>query len=348
MRSAADSGLAELTGSSADAPETGTSLSAAELAPFEAIDRIATVEMRRKGQPGGYISTLYDAARGALPVSYEIAVKLAEPLDRVAIVTGVVEATHFPYGETDGPVGAFVLARSLSLAGARPVIYVEDELKAVFGAMSDVSGFTEYELRIVGASELLDDPEFGDHQAAELDAAIAVESLGVNGAGVCHTTSGVAYAGPAGPYGDQLVAAMNGRDKLTIGIGDGGNEIGFGAVREVVRASVPHASFCGCPCGGGTAASTATALLYPVAVSNWGAYAVAAALALVLDNPELVHTPKSEEVLLSAAAAAGCRDGVTLDPLPLQDGVAMEASMGVVGILREIMLQANRSYSRPI
>lgn len=318
-----------------------------ELVPFEALDRTVTIEMRRSGQPRGYVPTLYSAARGPLPITYEIARSLMGVEGSVVIVTGVYEKTYFPYGETDGPVGAFVLARALAQMGSRPAILIERQLAAAFEAMSRAAGFSGYDLEIVTTDDL-ESGAIEQWAETKFAAAVTIEALGANELGTMHTTSGIAYSTPTASYGDRLVRSMNRLGKPTIGIGDGGNEIGFGAIKDAVLSSVPYAGHCKCPCGAGLAASTATSHLFPVAVSNWGAYAVVAALALCSENPSLTYTPEEEKLLLEAVAAAGCHDGITLEAVPRQDGISLETSMAIVSILQEIMTQARMAYSRPI
>ena len=72
---------------------------------------------------------------------------------------------------------------------------------------------------------------------------------------------------------DYIVELAQSENIPTIGIGDGGNEIGMGAIKEAVAAFVPH--------GNVLCAETATDVLIPAGVSNWGCYAVAAALAIL-------------------------------------------------------------------
>ena len=55
-----------------------------------------------------------------------------------------------------------------------------------------------------------------------------------------------------------------------MGIGDGGNEVGMGKVRQQVMQHIPN--------GEKIASSVCTDQLIAAGVSNWGAYALAAAL----------------------------------------------------------------------
>src|SRR5438105_1421024 len=99
----------------------------------EAIDRLCTVEMRVQGLPRGKINRLYDAARQARgePLSLAAAHGLQARVgrgDTVFIATGAGSAPWLPYGETDGPPGAALVARAVDRAlGARPVYLCQAE-----------------------------------------------------------------------------------------------------------------------------------------------------------------------------------------------------------------------------
>jgi hypothetical protein len=134
-----------------------------------------------------------------------------------------------------------------------------------------------------------------------------------------------------------LAEAARGQGVLTIGIGDGGNEVGFGAVRQQIAASLPLAGRClnGCPSGVVTA--IAADIMVSASVSNWGAYAVAAALAVLRREPSLLHTPELERELIAASVAAGARDGATFAADLLVDGIDCNGHTSFVGLLRSIV-----------
>ena len=73
-----------------------------------------------------------------------------------------------------------------------------------------------------------------------------------------------------------------------------GNEIGMGAVADAVHKYVPHGEI--------ICAQLATDVLLPAGVSNWGCYAIQAALAILSGKPELLHTSALERRLVEAAA----------------------------------------------
>jgi NaMN:DMB phosphoribosyltransferase len=78
----------------------------------------------------------------------------------------------------------------------------------------------------------------------------------------------------------------------TIGVGDGGNEIGMGKLAvETIAANIPL--------GGEIACRTATTDLLVVGVSNWGGYALAAGLLALAGRFDLVDVldPQGERRL---------------------------------------------------
>jgi hypothetical protein len=111
---------------------------------------------------------------------------------------------------------------------------------------------------------------------------------------------------------------------VTIGVGDGGNEIGMGTVRRrLVRA-------------GGLIARTASVVgvdhLVVAGTSNWGAYGIVAALARATGEA-LLHTPETERRLIEACVEAGAFDGVTRRREATVDGFGVDAHAAVVELL---------------
>jgi len=124
----------------------------------------------------------------------------------------------------------------------------------------------------------------------------------------------------------------------SIGIGDGGNEIGMGNIGEVARKSVPYGEVCQCPCGGGIVATTGTDVLLPASVSNWGCYAVAAAAAVRIGKPELVHTPVAESRILDAMSMFGLVDGKMGYTEPSVDGLSAAMHTAMTSLIVETAL----------
>ncbi|MCY4452024.1 MAG: DUF4392 domain-containing protein [Immundisolibacterales bacterium] len=311
--------------------------------PYDNVERLATVEMRAHNMLQGYIPRLYAIVRGENPITYDISREfLGMRNARVAIVTGIVVEKLLPKGEVDGPVGAAVLGRALSRLGHDVDILVEKEMDDVVASLIETLGF---EGSIVHTTDR--SPEDLARWADDYDVAVTIEKLGRNREGVRHSVMGSPLAKSGDYYIDDFIEAMNEKGKLTVGIGDGGNEIGFGKIYDHVRGMVAFGADCGCPCGGGTATTTATGYLFPAAISNYGAYALTTALALGASDGDLLVDGETVRELVEACVSRGCLDGGTVKPDFIgDDGVPIDAVMRYVDQLGSIFAQWMSTFDR--
>jgi hypothetical protein len=100
---------------------------------------------------------------------------------------------------------------------------------------------------------------------------------------------------------EALIAEARRRGIRALGIGDMGNEMGFGLIEDTVRKTVARADVCQCPCGQGMASAVTTDVLVPASISNWGAYGIEAGLAMLRGRPDVFHDAATERAMLSAA-----------------------------------------------
>ena len=107
------------------------------------------------------------------------------------------------------------------------------------------------------------------------------------------------------------------------------NEIGMGAVRDAVQAHVPHGPI--------LCAELATDVLIPAGVSNWGAYAVVAGLAIHHARAEIAHSPAQERALVEACPALGLVDGTTGRLEATVDGMDLHVHTSIVQLLGEVV-----------
>src|ERR1700736_279775 len=320
------------------------------------IARLITVEMRNRGMPAGKIIPLYEAARaeaGDQPLAYLAASGLLARTrrhDTVIIVTGAGSGPLIPKGENDGPVGAAVLARALYWGvGCTPVLVCEQHHAEPVVASCEAAGV---ELRTVDLATSthaggalvtapVDQQEIPAWSEALLDrlqpaAIIAIERLGPNSKGIVHGATGLAGWDPLVDLAPLFAAAAE-RGVFSVGIGDAGNEIGFGRIADDVRRIQPHGGRCQCEGGAGMATVTATDVLVVAAVSNWGAYGIEACLGLLLGKDDLQHTPREAERIILRCLDAGGLEAMFCTQRYFVDGIAGDSSVSLVQLLREMV-----------
>lgn len=305
----------------------------------ENIDRLITTESRLPSLVRGTTHKLYNAARqNHLPLTYQIAKviiksikdKIPEKL-KVGIFTGVWHPEHLPDGENDGPIGAVVLARTLKRIGARVTIAVENEVIPVIEALCEHLNFTVEIVPLSRKSE-----EDNAKLAKKLDSAIFIEKIGPSAKGVYHFATGYARKNQDAPL-RLLLEKLNKKDKLTIGIGDMGNEIGFGKIYNAVREINPFGKVCHCEKEDGLATVLTTKYILPVGVSNIGAYGLVAALSLLEKNLDLLHKPEDELGLIKICTKYNCIDGGFGKAHDYVDGISAKSVAAYVQLLNEMV-----------
>lgn len=333
----------------------------------EYIDRLCSVEMRTQGDlPRGVTHRLYDAARraqGGLPLTYQAAQALAKRVqrgDRVLIVTGAGAPPGLPRGETDGPLGAASLARAADLAlGARPIVATEERHVPPIAAAVEAAGIslldqaTAFARPHAGVLEAFPlGAEQGKTAAADLfdrygpTAVIFIEKAGPNGKGMFHSILGYGRGPDVMASAYWLVDEARRRGALSIGIGDGGNEIGFGKIQQAVREIQPYGARCQCPCGGGIATVVDCDILVAAAISNWGAYGVCAYLAYLSGDAEVLQDEDTERSMLETCVAAGGADGATGGQTLHVDGTPLGVQLALVRMLRTIVVNGMKVVRR--
>jgi hypothetical protein len=320
----------------------------------QAIETLCTVEMREPGESYGVIRPLYEAgkeAQGGFPT--ELAVKaLTDRVgkgDVVVIATGAYFPNYMPRGENDGPLGAASLAYALNLGlGAIPLVLCEEPIVEPVEASCQAIGLGVRPLEVASkipyavAVESFPTDESAEQAAQHIlgnlepRAIISVEKLGLNSKGVAHSaTGGPAMEGRARI--EVLVSAARDAGVLTIGVGDNGNEIGFGVISDAVREYKEYGRVCRCPCGGGLACVDVCDVLITASVSNWGAYGLSAGLAVALEKPYLLHDYATELRMIDACVSAGACDGAYGMYTVSVDGVPGPLSGYLVEMLRFIV-----------
>ncbi len=264
------------------------------------------------------------------------------------ILTGAGGPPSLPRGETDGPLGAAVLARGLVLAfGAKPVLIAEARFRgpivAALNALADGSRASRWR-RSVRFVAFPASRESARSAAKTLwdgimpAAVIAVERLGPNRRGIVHNAAGQDVTAAHAPV-EVFLSLARQNEVLTVGVGDRGNELGFGSItgRRSSIASLHRP--CACPCRSSIACAVPTDLLVVASVSNWGAYAIVANLAMRRGDLRLLHRPADEIRMLSACVAAGARDGLLWERRLTVDGLSGRVQRTIVMLLQEAVMR---------
>jgi hypothetical protein len=220
----------------------------------------------------------------------------------------VLIGTGFPVldtFETDGPVGALILYKALTLLGATPVLVCGNPRARAFK--------DDYNVCVISVG----DKEAGLSEAKKAlihykpQAIIAIECPGAAENGNYHNMRGEDISDRSACF-DFFI---NEASCPTIAIGDGGNEIGMGNVNDLLAKLdiIPAATTCD--------------NLILSDVSNWGVYGILAFLSLWSKKDLLNET--CPEQILKYISKLGSVDGVTRknelteDSLPASEGIAL-------------------------
>lgn len=333
----------------------------------ENIDHLCATEMRFAGElPRNVVWPLYMAARekqGGEPLVFQAASRLQQSVsvgDVVFVVTGSGSKYGLTRGETDGPLGAASLSRALDLGlNAKIVVICEEAHSGPVIATVEAAGLSVleedylYKRAHTAVVEILPaGPEGGSAFAKRVlqhydpRALIFVEKTGPNEHGVHHSIMGTAKPSDEVGHAHFLAELAREQGRLTIGIGDGGNEIGFGLIQSDVRRIQPFGETCQCPCQGGVATCTTTDVLVACSVSNWGAYGVSAQLAFQLGRPEVLQSEEMEAFMLQRCVAAGGTDGAYASQILYVDGTSSRVQNGLIAMLHEIVENGLKTVHR--
>ena len=298
-------------------------------------------------------ANLCTACAGDFAAACRSLAETAEPA--VGVVTGfLIPHAEPPAAETDGPLGALFLARVLTALAARVVLATDAFGLAALQAGLETCGL-EAAIPVVVLPNFerargMTAAEYWEtfaEQVGRLTHLVAIERVGPS-----HTSESVrSQPGATEPVVERFVAEVRAEDHdrchnmrgldittraspahrlfeeahrqmpriTTIGIGDGGNEIGMGKIPwDVIRRNIPR--------GGRVACRVATDYLIVSGVSNWGAYGLAAGVSLLRGvAPDLrVFSAEREAELLGIMVERGpLVDGATGRPTRTVDGLGL-------------------------
>ncbi len=221
--------------------------------------------------------------------------------------------------ETDGPPGAIAIGRALGNLG-RKVTYVTDECTApVLRQWAGDSDVIEFPIAGVEESR--------QHAAQMLEQLqpsllISIERCGRNrndeylnmrARDITPNTARLDYLFDGGVP--------------SVGIGDGGNEIGMGNLVDIIPGvdSLPD-----------DPAVSRVDRLVIASVSNWGGYGLAAALSQI-SGSNLLPSADDEAHMVQGMIDAGAVDGTTGDAVPTVDNFSMEENGALLARLHRLL-----------
>lgn len=241
------------------------------------------------------------ALRPYLPPDFcrRAAAFIAERPGPVLIATGFCT---FGRAETDGPLGAVALGDALRRLGYR-VGYLTDRVGR--DAVDAIRG---------PDTDLIEVPVAGPEATLELAREILrrwqpVLLVSIERCGLTRTGRYLTMRGADITAETACLDAFFWLHDRTVGIGDGGNEIGMGNLYDVVR-QIP-----GLPAD---PAATRVTHLVIASVCNWGAYGLVAELSR-LAGKNLLHDPEVGRRRLETLIQVGAVDGITGRPEPSVD-----------------------------
>jgi hypothetical protein len=317
----------------------------------ESADRLVSAQVFMAGG-GADLTTrnitkeLYETARARQeePLSALAARGLLDrvkPRDTVLICAGFFDPPSM-ITEGDGPIGAAHLGRALAIAlDATPVFLTEVTNIPRMAALVRATGLDIVDLDLAKTTPfkaamvpLPIDPKRAALVAKDIfdrakpKAMVSIEKPAPTPTGTYHTGPGLDVSDVVGKV-DIFVDEAHARGVLTIGIGDGGNEVGMGMILKDVCEIVPTGKIMG--------TKVSTDILVVSAIANWGAYAIEACLAAALHLPEALHPLAVERRVADASSHAGLIDPTSGIAHGWVDGTPPICSESILELLRAMV-----------
>jgi len=245
---------------------------------------------------------MVEHAQGGL--SSAVQAILEHPNPHIGIVTGFyIEYAEPPSPETDGLGGMAHMAAAFAAAGITVTVITDAPCaKAVWAVIDAIPEKVDLEVVAVSEKSVKRLRQRLEEGAEPLTHLIAIERVSPASDGKPHREHGWDMTRQTAPLHLLFEEVGWTRPWTTIGIGDGGNEIGMGSLpQEIINRDIPNGEM--------IAATTSTDHLIVAGVSTWGGYGIVAALALANKEksaPLLKYMNRSfDHAVLKAAVEIG-------------------------------------------
>jgi D-glutamate cyclase len=268
--------------------------------PVEPQAVVNDIERVVQADVGRNIGALCEAARGGL---WRAASALAAaPQCRVGLITGFfVPSGTPPAAETDGPVGTALLARGLAALGIPCRLATDEPCRNACTVALSAAGAAGVPVDWVAVGAPLD-ALIQTWRAAGISHAVSIERCGRSIDCTPRNMRGIDISADTAPLDELFMAGP----WATIAVGDGGNELGMGALPRALIAR--HVEL-----GETIACVTPANHLIVAGVSHWGAYALLGALAVVRPDWRRLLLACLDEALDRQTLEATLRDGPAVD-----------------------------------
>ncbi len=222
--------------------------------------------------------------------------------------------------ETDGPIGAIAIGNALKKIGYQ-VTYITDEfsqppIKKVLSADDNLEIFPmqNHEQSAITADKMISD--------LNPSLIISIERCGPTVNGDYLNSRGKKIE----EFNSKTEYLLN-NNIPSIGIGDGGNEIGMGNLKHIIKNSTELSNP---PC------ITTTDLLIPASTSNWGGYGLVAGLSKITNKNLLPSIPEDEKLIKDFVDAGGV-DGITATSSYKVDSFELEVNSSILNRLHKLI-----------
>ncbi|MBC3765126.1 glutamate cyclase domain-containing protein [Neptunicella marina] len=241
---------------------------------------------------------------------------IARAAELLQLADGVIFiGTGFPVGntfETDGPVGAIALYQALAALNKRPVLVCGDPL---YSAVKN-----DYEaIQLPLGHSVLSQQQVTDIIAQwQPQAVISIERAGRTADGKFYNMRGEDISARCACFDDFMTLS----NCPSIGIGDGGNEIGMGNIHQQLAHLniVPSVTTC--------------SELVIADVSNWAAYGLI--LFLQKWNQTNLLSLLNPLQIIQYLSLKGSVDGVTRDNTLTEDGLCYSEGLTLLDTLKQL------------
>lgn len=281
--------------------------------PREIVDAIESLIHEDVGRN---VSALFSAAKGGLWSAASALASQSSP--RVGLITGFyVPLGTPPAAETDGPVGVALLVNGLRQVGVVCRVATDEFCRGGCAAALKGAEITDVPIDVVTVNGPLSATikEWRDQGVTH---AISIERCGRSADGRPRNMRGM----DIGSYTAVLDDLFSAGPWDTIAVGDGGNEIGMGSIsRSLIAEHVAHGDTIACV--------TPAAHLIVAGVSDWGAFALLGALAVIREDWRVrlissLATDLHRAVLESTVYSGPAVDGVSRVQALTVDNLDME------------------------